>query len=329
MNWSGLRVLVTGAAGFIGSHLTEELVKRGARVRPFVRYNSSRNLGWLSDLPPAVRRELDIFAGDLCDAEAVSEAARGIDIVFHLGALISIPYSYAHPREVVETNVGGTLNVLTAARDRGVQKVVHTSTSEVYGTALYAPIDEHHPLRGQSPYAASKIAADKLAESFFCSYDLPVVVVRPFNAYGPRQSMRAVIPTILAQALTGDRIRLGDLSPKRDFTFVEDTVQGFLRAAETDDAVGGVFNLGSGKEISIGDLVKVSLSLVGRDLPVEQDGRRLRPPRSEVRRLCADSSRAKAVLGWEAQVSLWEGLEQTLAWMAGRANQFPKDQYLV
>lgn len=329
MNWSGIKVLVTGAAGFIGSHLTEALVRRGARVRPFVRYHSTRNLGWLAHLDPAIQNELNVFTGDLCDAEAVSQAMRGTDIVFHLGALISIPYSYAHPREVVETNVGGTLNILTAARDLGVAKVIHTSSSEVYGTARYAPIDEAHPLQGQSPYAASKIGADKLAESFFCSYGLPVVVVRPFNAYGPRQSLRAVIPTVLVQALSADRIRLGDLSPKRDFTFVEDTVRGFLRAAEVDEAVGDVFNIGSGKEISIADLVREVLVLTGKDLPVEQETQRLRPARSEVRRLWADASKAEAVLGWRPEVSLQEGLTRTLRWIVQHLDRFPKDRYVV
>ncbi|MBX6394262.1 MAG: SDR family NAD(P)-dependent oxidoreductase [Alicyclobacillaceae bacterium] len=329
VNWSGIKVLVTGAAGFIGSHLTEALVRRGARVRPFVRYHSTRNLGWLAHLDPAIQNELNVFTGDLCDAEAVSQAMRGTDIVFHLGALISIPYSYAHPREVVETNVGGTLNILTAARDLGVAKVIHTSSSEVYGTARYAPIDEAHPLQGQSPYAASKIGADKLAESFFCSYGLPVVVVRPFNAYGPRQSLRAVIPTVLVQALSADRIRLGDLSPKRDFTFVEDTVRGFLRAAEVDEAVGDVFNIGSGKEISIADLVREVLVLTGKDLPVEQETQRLRPARSEVRRLWADASKAEAVLGWRPEVSLQEGLTRTLRWIVQHLDRFPKDRYVV
>ncbi|MDI3257365.1 MAG: GDP-mannose 4,6-dehydratase [Kyrpidia sp.] len=329
MNWSGVQVFVTGAAGFIGSHVTESLVRRGARVRPFIRYNSTRHLGWLAHLAPDVQKELDVVAGDLCDSEAVYRAMRGTDMVFHLGALISIPYSYAHPREVVETNVIGTLNVLTAARNAGVRRVIHTSTSEVYGTAQYVPIDEHHPLQGQSPYSASKIAADKLAESFFCSYELPVVTVRPFNAYGPRQSLRAVIPTILVQALTRDRIQLGDLSTKRDFTFVEDTAAGFVRAAEVDHAVGEVFNIGSGREIRIGDLVREVLSITGRPLPVEQDTRRLRPTRSEVRRLRADASKAERILGWRPQVELREGLARTLAWIEAHLDRFPGDDYAV
>ncbi|HHY66538.1 MAG TPA: SDR family NAD(P)-dependent oxidoreductase [Alicyclobacillus sp.] len=329
VNWNGVPVLVTGAAGFIGSHVTELLVRRGARVRPFVRYNSTRNLGWLAHLDPAIQQELDVVAGDLGDAEAVLQAARGVEMIFHLGAMISIPYSYAHPREVVETNVIGTLNILTAARDLGVKRVIHTSTSEVYGTARFVPIDENHPLQGQSPYSASKIGADKLAESFFCSYELPVVTVRPFNAYGPRQSLRGVIPTILVQALTRDRIQLGDLSTKRDFTYVEDTAAGFIRAAEVDEAVGEVFNIGSGREISIGDLVEEVFSITGRRLPVEQEAKRLRPTRSEVRRLWADSSKAARILGWRPQVDLREGLERTLEWVNDHLDRFPADNYVV
>jgi NAD dependent epimerase/dehydratase len=252
-SWAGRRVLVTGAGGFIGSHLVERLVGLGARVRAFVRYNSRNDPGLLKLLPGATFQQVEIVAGDLRDAEAVAQASEGVEVVFHLGALIAIPYSYLHPQEVVETNVMGTLNVLMAARRHGVGRVVHTSSSEVHGTARYVPIDEEHPLQGQSPYSASKIGADKVAESFYCAYDLPVATIRPFNTYGPRQSARAVIPTIITQALGRDRICLGDLTPTRDFTFVQDTVEGFLLVAESPKAVGQEFNLGYDSEISIGD----------------------------------------------------------------------------
>jgi dTDP-glucose 4,6-dehydratase len=317
-DWSGKRVLVTGAGGFIASHLVERLIEKGASVRAYVRYNSRGDPGLLSRLDPAVYSALEVIAGDLRDLPAVQQAIKGVDVVFHLGALIAIPYSYLHPAEVVECNVLGTLNVLLAARDFGCPRLIHTSTSEVYGTALYVPIDERHPLQGQSPYSASKIGADKLAESFFCAYNLPVVTVRPFNTFGPRQSARAVIPTILSQALAGKDLRLGSLATKRDFTYVSDTVDGFLRAAESQGLEGETFNLGSGREVTIGELVELAGRLVGRTLQVVQEAERVRPKRSEVMRLLSDNSKAREVLGWQPRVSLEEGLRRTFDWM--RAN---------
>ena len=262
MDWQGRQVLVTGAGGFIGSHLTERLVAEGARVRAFVRYNSRGDVGGLRLLPADIYSQLEIIAGDLRDAEAIRAAAKGVDTIFHLGALISIPYSYIHPREVVETNVMGTLNVLMAARDLDVRRVVHASTSEVYGTAQYVPIDEAHPLQGQSPYSASKIGADKIAESFYRAFNLPVATLRPFNTYGPRQSARAIIPTIITQALTRDEVRLGNLTPSRDFTFVADTVEGFLRIASVEAAMGQEINLGVGATITIGELAHKIFALL-------------------------------------------------------------------
>lgn len=323
MNLASRRVLVTGAGGFVGSHLVERLLDAGAEVRCFIRYNSENRYGMLQDLPAERLAALEIIAGDLRDAEAVRQAAEGVDAIFHLGALIAIPYSYVHPREVIETNVLGTLNVLVAARDLGVGRVVHTSTSEVYGTAQYVPIDEKHPLQGQSPYSASKIAADKIVESFHASFDLPVVTIRPFNIFGPRQSARAVIPTIITQALTGDAVRLGAVSPTRDFTFVRDTAGAYLCAVENDAAIGGVFNIGSGFEISIGDLARTIIRLVGRDVPlITDEEERLRPDRSEVRRLWADSTLAREVLGWTPGTPFEDGLRATITWIASHLDRY-------
>jgi dTDP-glucose 4,6-dehydratase len=308
-------VLVTGAGGFIGSHLVEELVAQGAAVRAFVRYNSRADTGLLRLLDAAVLRGVEIVFGDLRDSQAVNAALKGVGHVFHLGALIAIPYSYLHPAEVAETNLMGTLNILMACREQGVERLIHTSSSEVYGTARQVPINEGHPLQAQSPYAASKIGADKLAESFYYSYDLPVVTLRPFNTYGPRQSSRAVIPTIITQALTGPAVRLGNLDAIRDLTYVSDTVRGFLAAAVAQGAEGDTYNLGNGREISIGDLAERILALCGRDLRVEVDPERLRPPRSEVMRLVSDNRLALDSLGWSPQVSLDEGLRQTISWV--------------
>lgn len=327
MNWQGKSVLVTGAGGFIGSHLTERLIREGARVRAFVRYNSRHDIGLLALLPAELLSEAEVIAGDLRDSEAVRQAVKGVEIVFHLGALIAIPYSYRHPREVVETNILGTLNVLMAAMELGIQRIVHTSSSEVYGTAQYVPIDEKHPLQGQSPYSASKIGADKIAESFFRSFGVPVAILRPFNTYGPRQSARAVIPTIIAQALTLDRIRLGALDPERDFTFVEDTVEGFLRMGLAEGVEGQEMNLGTGTCLSIGDLAHKILRLVGRDLPIVCEEERLRPPQSEVLRLHADARRARQMLGWQPRVSLDEGLERTIAWIRDHLELYRPEVY--
>ena len=327
--WSGKKVLVTGAGGFIGSHLTEKLVCEGAQVRAFVRYNSRGDRGLLSLLSPEISREVEVIAGDLRDLPAVQRAVRDVSHVFHLGALIAIPYSYVHPAEVVETNVMGTLNVLLACRDAGVQRLVHTSTSEVYGTALQVPIGEGHPLQGQSPYSASKIGADKVAESFFCAYDLPVVTVRPFNTYGPRQSTRAVIPTIITQALTRDIVELGNLEARRDLTYVSDTVRGFIDAGSVSDVEGKTFNLGVGKEVSIGQLADRIISLIGRPVRVEVDVDRLRPEKSEVQRLLSDNSHARVRLGWEPRVLLDEGLEQTINWVRQHLQRYRPEIYQV
>jgi dTDP-glucose 4,6-dehydratase len=327
--WQTRRVLVTGAGGFLGSHLTEDLVRRGAAVRAFVRYNSRGDLGLLELAPREVLSEVEIARGDLRDADAVRAAVRGRDVVFHLGAAISIPYSFVQPRDVIETNVGGTLNLLTAARDSSVARVIHTSTSEVYGTARYVPIDEEHPLQAQSPYAASKIAADKLAQSFHCAFGLPIVVVRPFNSFGPRQSLRAVIPTIISQVLTRDRLELGELATTRDFTYVSDTVRGFLCAGAASGGEGEEFNLGTGIGVRIGDLAQAIMEQAGRTLEVRSAAERLRPPKSEVLRLIAQSLRAKERLGWEPEVSLAEGLKETIEWMRSHMDRYRREQYQI
>ena len=303
------------------------LIALGARVRAFVRYNSRGDPGLLAQLSPEVLAQIDIIPGDLRDPEAVRAAVQGTSHVIHLGALIAIPYSYVHPVEVVETNVLGTLNVLIAARDSGVERLVHTSTSEVYGTALRVPIDEDHPLQGQSPYSASKIGADKLAESFYRSFDVPVVTLRPFNTYGPRQSARAVIPTIITQALSQDVIRLGNLEARRDLTYVSDTVSGFLLVAQVPDVEGETFNLGTGEEVRISDLAQEIITQVGKPVGVEVDSSRLRPEKSEVQRLLADNSLARERLGWTPAVDLRDGLSRTITWIADHLDFYQPDQY--
>jgi len=313
MTWKNRRVLVTGAGGFIGSHLVEALVQRGACVRAFVHYNALGKNGWLDE--SGVRDAIEIHSGDIQDRDSVLAACRDIEVVFHLAALIGIPYSYHAPLSYVRTNAEGTLNVLQAARTVGVGRLIHTSTSEVYGTAQYVPIDENHPLQGQSPYSASKIAADKLAEAFHRSFDLPVVTVRPFNTYGPRQSPRAVVPTIIGQHLFEDVLRLGSVTPIRDLTFVSDTVNGFLAAAESPDSVGRTMNLGTGRGIAIEDLVGIVVRVVGRSLPLEIDEARKRPTASEVERLVADNSEMRSLTGWSPSVSLEEGLGATAEWI--------------
>lgn len=323
------KVLVTGAGGFIASHLVERLIAEGAKVRAFVRYNSRGDVGLLRMVPVEAYSQLEVVAGDLRDVEAVREAMRDIDTVFHLGALIAIPYSYVHPREVVETNVMGTLNVLMSARELGTWRVIHTSTSEVYGTARYVPIDENHPLQGQSPYSASKIGADRIAESFYRSFDVPVVTLRPFNTYGPRQSARAVIPTIISQSLTRDEVKLGSLEPSRDFTFVEDTVEGFLRVASADGVLGEEINLGNDNTIRIGDLVEKIFGIIGRTPQVIVDAQRVRPDKSEVMKLWASNKKAKELIGWEPRVSLDEGLRRTVEWISAHLDLYQPDQYTV
>ena len=328
MDWNGKRVLVTGAGGFIGSHLAERLVELGARTRAMVRYNSAGSRGWLE--ASAVRDQIEVIASDVTDADGVRGAVPGTDVVFHLAALIGIPYSYDAPRSYVRTNVEGTLNVLQAARDEGVSRVVHTSTSEVYGTALRVPIDEDHPLQGQSPYSASKIAADKMAEAFHRSFELPVATVRPFNTFGPRQSARAVIPTIVSQLLAGvDELRLGNLTPTRDLNYVQNTVDGFVAAAESPAAIGQVVNLGTGREISIGDLVDLLMDTLGRRVPVVEQEARVRPENSEVERLLADVGQAKRLLGWTPRVTLEEGLRATIEWIANHQGRYRPDEYAV
>jgi dTDP-glucose 4,6-dehydratase len=322
---TGKKILVTGADGFIGSHLVEALVREGASVRALVFYNSLNSWGWLDDAAPDVHGKFEVVAGDIRDAEFVRGAVRGCEIVLHLAALISIPFSYVSTAAFIDTNVVGTLNVLQAARDAGVARLVCTSTSEVYGTAQRVPIDEDHPLQAQSPYAASKIAADQLALSFYRSFETPVAILRPFNTYGPRQSARAVIPTVISQIANGAReIELGSLHPTRDFSFVGDTVQGFLHAAVADGAVGQVINTGSDFEISIGDLAKLIAETMHADVKVKHAAERVRPEASEVERLWADVSRASSVLGWKPEhggrEGLTRGLKKTIDWFVDPAN---------
>lgn len=324
-NWQGKNVLVTGAGGFIPSHLVEYLLGAGASVRAFVRYNSRGEAGFLKDIKHS---HLEVIAGDLRDFNAVDQAVGGVQVVFHLGALISIPYSYFHPVEVVETNVNGTLNVLMACRKHNVDRLVHASSSEVYGTAISVPINEAHPLQGQSPYSASKIGADKLVESFYCAYAMPVVTVRPFNTYGPRQSARAVIPAIISQALTRDVIRLGNLETRRDFTYVEDTVRGFTLAAQADGIHGAVINLGTGTDVAIDELANLIVQMIGRPVRVERDEQRLRPENSEVMRLLSDNSLAREKINWFPEVSLEQGLRKTIDWIDQHIDLFNPDRYV-
>jgi NAD dependent epimerase/dehydratase len=325
VSWQSRPVLVTGAGGFIGSHLTELLVERGARVRALVEYNPLDSWGWLDESP--VRDDVEVVLGDVRDADSMRSAVAGADVVFHLAALIAIPYSYEAPLSYVQTNIVGTTNVLRAALDAGAGLVVHTSTSEVYGSATYVPIDEAHPLQGQSPYAASKIGADKMAEAFGRSFGLSVATLRPFNTYGPRQSARAVIPTIASQILAGDVVRLGNLDPTRDFTFVKDTARAFVQIAEAPAAVGRTINVGSGSEIAIGALAELVAEVVGRELRIESDPARLRPEASEVDRLCADTSLARELLGWSPQHGLRDGLAETVEWVAANLGRYRAGLY--
>ena len=328
-HWNGRNVLVTGAAGFIGSHLTEALVHAGARVRAFVRYNSRNDYGWLEDVEADVLENVEVFRGDLANPEAVTGGVAGCDSVLHLGALIPIPYSYRHAREFVAANVTGTLNVLEACRRSDVARLVHTSSSEVYGTAQTVPIDEDHPLRAQSPYAATKVGADQLALSYRSAFDTPVVIARPFNTYGPRQSARAVIPTLITQAMERDTVELGSTHPTRDFLYVADTVRGLMRCGEASGVEGEVINLGTGVEIAVGDLANTVFSLLDREPPVTFSPDRARPEDSEVERLLADASKAERLLGWRSEVALEEGLRRTIEWFSGAVDRYKPQLYNV
>jgi NAD dependent epimerase/dehydratase len=329
MDWKRKKVLVTGAAGFIGSHLCEALLDLGAEVKALIRYSSRSDWGNLEYLPPEKKNQLNVVAGNIEDAHFMAREVRGQDILFHLAALIGIPYSYHAPLSYVRTNIEGTLNLLEAARNSGVERVVHTSTSETYGTALYTPIDENHPLQGQSPYSASKIGADKIAESFYLSFGLPVTILRPFNTYGPRQSARAVIPTIITQALTQGEIRLGALDPVRDFTYVKDTALGFIRAAEAEETLGQTINIGFGRGITIGELVKNVLFLLQTEKPVVSEPVRFRPEKSEVYTLICNHEKARKLMGWETRSSLETGLRETIEFITRNLRHYKPGRYAV
>lgn len=322
------KVLITGAGGFIGSHLTELCVARGLKVRAFVRYNANNKWGWLDHSP--ITKNIEVIAGDIRDYDSVINAAKGCDTIFHLAALIGIPYSYVSPLAYIKTNIEGTYNVVQAARELGTQQVLVTSTSETYGTAQYVPIDEKHPAVGQSPYAASKIAADQMALSFYRSFGLPVKVVRPFNTYGPRQSARAIIPTILTQLLSGQKeIKLGNLTPTRDLTFVKDTAEGFMAIAQSKKTIGQAINIGMNDEIAVGDLADKMMKIVGKKAKIITDTQRLRVKASEVERLCADHSQLKALTGWTPQYNLDRGLAETASWIKQNLNQYKSGIYNV
>lgn len=325
MKWKNKKVLVTGAAGFIGSHLVERLVALQADVTCFVRYDSLNSWGFLDSLP--IKNSLNIISADLKDSDAVREAVKGQDVVFHLAAAVSIPHSYDFPREHLQTNIIGTFNVLQAAKEYNIKKLVHVSSSEVYGTAIQAPIKEDHPLQGQSPYSATKIAADKLAESFYLSYNVPITIARPFNTFGPRQSARAIIPTIITQALTEDKVMLGNSKPTRDFNYVENTVDGLIETAQSEKSIGEVINFGSGKEISIAELAKKIISLLGKKIEIVQQKERFRPDKSEIMRLVADNTKAKELLNWEPRIGFEEGLKKTIEWISNNLSLYKAGLY--
>lgn len=325
MNLKNKKILITGSDGFIGSHLTEALVRMGCNVRAVVYYNSFNSWGWLDESPEEIKKELNVFAGDVRDPHGMKNAMQGCDVVFHLAALIAIPYSYHSPDTYVDTNIKGTLNILQAARELGIEKVIHTSTSEVYGTARYVPIDEEHPLQGQSPYSATKIGADQIALSFYRSFDTPVSIIRPFNTYGPRQSARAVIPTIITQIAAGQReLRLGSLHPTRDFSYINDTVKGFIAVAESENSLGEVINIGSNYEVSIADLVQTITAIMKADIQINTDDNRIRPEKSEVERLWADNKKAAHLTGWQPEYAgmegLKRGLQETIDWFSDPNN---------
>ncbi|MEG0132738.1 MAG: NAD-dependent 4,6-dehydratase LegB [Clostridium sp.] len=330
MNLKGKKVLVTGAEGFIGSHLTERLVELGADVTALVQYNSFNNWGWIDTFDKNVLNSIKVETGDIRELDGMNRIVKGNEVVFHLAALIAIPYSYQSPMAYVRTNVEGTTNVLEACRNHGVEKIMHTSTSETYGTALYVPIDEKHPMQGQSPYSASKIGADMLADSFYRSFNMPIATVRPFNTYGPRQSARAVIPTIISQILAGKKeIQLGSLTPTRDFNYVKDTAEAFIKIAESDNTIGQVINAGSNYEISIGDTVKKIINIIGEDVKIICDEDRLRPEKSEVNRLWADNTKIKQLTNWTPNYSIDDGLAETVAWIKNNMQYFKTDIYNV
>lgn len=326
----GKEVLVTGAGGFIGSHLVEALLEKGAEVRAFVKYNGRGDRGMLSDLPLESQKSISVLSGNICDPYFVRKAVAGCDYVFHLAALIGIPYSYVAPADYVMTNVQGTLNVLEACRSEGVQRMIHTSTSETYGTAQYVPIDEKHPMQGQSPYSASKIGADRMVESYYRSFGLPAVIIRPFNTFGPRQSARAFIPTVISQVLTREKIVMGSLEPVRDMTYVKDTAEGFIQVGLAEEAIGQEVNLGVGHGETIGTMVKMILKLAGREnMPIEQDALRIRPGKSEVMQLISDNSKAKKLSGWQPRYTLEQGLSETIEWIRQNLHNYRPDCYAI
>jgi len=329
MKWQDKRVLVTGAGGFIGSHLVDELLKKGADVTAFVHYNARNDWGMLEGRYSAETPNLTVIAGDVTDALFVKKAVVGKEYVFHLAALIGIPYSYVAPESYINTNIRGSLNVMQACLDEGVTRVVHTSTSEVYGTAQYTPIDEKHPLQGQSPYSASKIGADKIAESFYCSFELPVTTIRPFNTFGPRQSTRAVIPTIITQALTSKTVKLGSLTPVRDLTYVADTVNGFIKFAESKRTVGMTVNTGTGRGVTIGELADIIIRTVNPKATIVCEQQRVRPEKSEVMQLLSDISLAKELAGWQPEYTLEKGLTLTIDWMKKHIASYKPGSYTV
>jgi dTDP-glucose 4,6-dehydratase len=336
MSLQGKKILITGAGGFIGSHLLEALLVRGHTVRAFVRYNSTNSWGWLDTLSDELKSNLDVFAGDIRDPNGVRQAVSGCDVVLHLASLIAIPYSYHSPDTYVDTNIKGTLNVLQAAREFSIDRVVHTSTSECYGTARFVPISEEHPLQPQSPYSATKIAADQLALSFYYSFGTPVSIIRPFNTYGPRQSARAIIPTVITQIANGKRkLKLGALHPTRDFNFVRDTVRGFLAVAESNRSIGEVINIGSNFEVSIGDTVQMIAETMGVEVEIETEAVRLRPEKSEVDRLWADNTKARELAGWTPEYAGREGMKrglvETAAWFTNLDNlkKYKSDTYVI
>lgn len=324
------KVLVTGADGFIGSHLTESLLEKGYDVKAFAYYNSFNNWGWLDTLPSDKLKEIEVFTGDIRDPNGVREAMKGVDEVFHLAALIAIPFSYHSPDSYVDTNIKGTLNVLQAARQLETQRILVTSTSEVYGTARYVPIDEKHPYQGQSPYSATKIGADRLAESFYRSFEMPISIVRPFNTFGPRQSARAVIPTIISQLLAGkEEIKLGSLTPTRDFNYVKDTAAGFIAIAESDKTIGEEINIATQQEISIGDLAREIIAQINPDAKIVCDEERLRPEKSEVNRLLGSNEKIKALTDWKQQYTFEQGIAETIAWIRDNMDAYKPDIYNV